>query len=98
MSDDYGANFVTLTDDDGNEIVLEFVDSLELNGIQYLAFFPTVEEEDAEDGEDLGLVILKAIQENGEELLSTPDSDEELSMAYDAFMEQLFDDEADEDE
>jgi len=36
-----------------------------------------VEDEDA-DEEDLGLVILKSITENGEELLSTCDSEEEL--------------------
>lgn len=92
MSEDFGAELFTITDDDGNEIVLEYVDTLELDGVQYLAFFPTVEDED-EDDEDLGLVILKVIRENGEDLLSTPDSDEELTRAYDAFMEQLFEEE-----
>ena len=38
-------------------------------------------------------VILKSITENGEELLSTLDSDEELNRVYDLFMEQLMDDE-----
>ena len=45
--------------------------------------------------EDFGLVILKSVMENGEELLSTLDSDEELDKVYDLFMEQLM---ADEDE
>ena len=39
------------------------------------------------------LGILKSITENGEELLSTLDSDEELNRVYDLFMEQLMDDE-----
>ena len=39
------------------------------------------------------LPILKSITENGEELLSTLDSDEELNRVYDLFMEQLMDDE-----
>ena len=39
------------------------------------------------------MVILKSITENGEELLSTLDSDEELNRVYDLFMEQLMDDE-----
>ena len=43
--------------------------------------------------EDYGLVILKSVMENGEELLSTLDSDEELNEVYDLFMEQLLDDE-----
>ena len=29
MSEDFGPTFITLTDDDGNEPVLEFVDMLE---------------------------------------------------------------------
>ena len=37
-------------------------------------------------------MILKSIVENGEELLSTLDSDEELDKVYDLFMEQLMDD------
>ena len=40
-------------------------------------------------------MILKSVMENGEELLSTLDSDEELDKVYDLFMEQIL---ADEDE
>ena len=39
------------------------------------------------------MVILKSIQENGEELLSTLDSEEELTEVYNLFMETLFEDE-----
>ena len=64
-----------------------------------MAFFPVVEDEDdpqAEaEAEEYGLVILKSIMENGEELLSTLDSDEELNEIYDLFMEQLLEDEED---
>lgn len=94
MSDEFGPNFITLTDEDGNDIELEYVDALEHNGQTYMAFFPTVEDEsDEAAAEDFGLVILKSIMENGEELLSTPDSDEELNEVYDLFMEQLWADE-----
>ena len=40
---------------------------------------------------DNGLVILKVIHEDGEDLLSTLDSDEELEAVYEQFMELLFD-------
>lgn len=50
---------------------------------------------DEEAAEEYGLVILKSVMENGEELLSTLDSDEELDKVYDLFMEQIL---ADEDE
>ena len=44
MNDEFGPNFVTLTDDEGNDIELEYVDALEHNGTTYMAFFPVVEE------------------------------------------------------
>lgn len=94
MRDEFGPNFITLTDEDGNDIELEYVDALEHNGTTYMAFFPTADsEEAAEDAQDFGLVILKSVMENGEELLSTLDSDEELDKVYDLFMEQILSDE-----
>ena len=92
MSEDFGPTFITVTDEDGQEIVLEFIDALEHNGQLYQAFFPA-ETEDDEDNPDNGLVILKVIHEDGEDLLSTLDSDEELDAVYDLFMENLIDDE-----
>ena len=92
MSEEFGPTFITVTDDEGNEIVLEFVDALEHNGQMYQAFFPA-ETEGEEDDPDNGLVILKVIHEDGEDLLSTLDSDEELEEVYDLFMESLFSDE-----
>lgn len=96
MGDEFGPDFITVTDEDGNDIELEFVDALEHNGVQYMAFFPAdMAEDDLPEGEEqeAELVILKVVVENGEELLSTPDTDEELNEVYDRFMEQLFADE-----
>ena len=95
MSDEFGPTFVTMTDDDGQELTLEYVSSIELNGQEYRAFFPTKAEDAAEDNPDDGLIILKVIHEDGEELLSTCDSEDELNEAYDAFTELLFEDEED---
>ena len=92
MSEDFGPTFITVTDDDGREIVLEFVDALEYEGCMYQAFFPA-ETEGEEEDPDAGLVILKVIHEDGEDLLSTLDSEEEAEKVYELFMENLFDDE-----
>ena len=91
MNDEFGPNFVTLTDDEGNDIELEYVDALEHNGTTYMAFFPVVEEdsEDEENEEEYGLVILKSQMENGEEFLVTIDDEEEIDKVYDLFMEQM---------
>ena len=104
MDDSFGPDFITVTDEEGNDFELEMVDSLEHNGITYYAMFPAVEEDEATgqpkdvdaDDEEYGLVIMKAIQENGEELLSTLDSDEELDAVYALFMERFFQDEDEE--
>lgn len=95
MNDEFGPNFVTLTDDEGNDIELEYVDALEHNGTTYMAFFPVVEEdsEDEENEEEYGLVILKSKMENGEEFLVTIDDEEEIDKVYDLFMEQILSDE-----
>ena len=35
MSDEFGPNFITITDEDGNDIELEYVDALEHNGVAW---------------------------------------------------------------
>ena len=76
---------------------MEFVDTLEHNGQTYTAYFPAVEEGADEEDADYGLVILKTVMVDGEELLSTLDSDEELNEVYELFAEQLYGDEDEED-
>lgn len=98
MSEEYGPDFITLTDEDGNEFELEFVDSLEHNGQLYMAFFPADDGESTPEEEE-GLIILKSIMVDGEEQLSTLESEEELEEVYDRFMEAFFrDDDEDEEE
>ena len=99
MSEEFGADFITITDEDGNEFELEHLDTIEYNGRVYMAFFPAVE--GGEDGqteevdldEEYGLIILKVVDVDGEEQLSTLDSEEELELVYQQFMETLFEDE-----
>lgn len=93
MNEEYGPDFITVTDEEGNDIELELLDVLEHNGQTYMAFFPAVIEEGEEDSDEYGMVILKSITENGEEMLSTLDSEEELTEIYDKFMEIFFEDE-----
>lgn len=104
MEENFGPDFITVTDEDGNDFELELVDTLEHKGITYYAMFPAVEEDEATgepkdvdaDDEEYGLVIMKGIEENGEELLSTLDSDEELDEVYELFMERFFAEEEEE--
>lgn len=90
MSEEFGPDFISVTDEDGNEFELEHLDTMEFNGQTYMAFFPAVEEGKDEEDEEYGLIIMKVVNENGEELLSTLDSDEEAETVYQEFMERLF--------
>ena len=101
MSEEFGPDFITVTDEDGNEFELELVDTLEHNGVTYHAMFPAVAENeetgepvdiDADD-EEYGLIIMKVVEDNGEELLSTLDNDEEVETIYNLFMERFFEEE-----
>lgn len=90
MSEEYGNDLVTITDDEGNEYVLEHLHTLEYKDTFYMAFLPTDLDE---DDEDYGLIILKVIEENGEEILGSVDEQDELEQVYELFAEVLFDDE-----
>ncbi len=95
MDEHYGSDFITVTDEDGNEIELEHLDTITWNDGTYLAFFPAEQEGEEMDEEEMGLIILKVIEEAGEEILATLDDDNELEAVYQQFMETLF---AEEDE
>ena len=98
MSEEYGPDFVSITDEDGNEFELEHVDTIEYKGQVYMAFFPAEYADEngqppADEEEEAGLIILKVVSVDGEEQLSTLDSEEELEAVYQQFMEELFEDE-----
>ena len=52
MSEEFGPDFITVTDEDGNDFELEHLDTLEYNNEVYMAFFPAVSE-DAQEGVSL---------------------------------------------
>ena len=86
MNEEYGANIVSLTDEEGVEHEFEHLDTLELNDKLYLAFVEAGIPDDSE--EPVELIILRADKdENGEEVLSSIDDEEELQAVYEAFLE-----------
>ena len=87
MSEEFGNNYVVLTDEEGNEVEFEHIDTVEVDGQVYLAFIPaelSVEEE-AE------VVILKIQEEDGEEILVSVDDDAEADMIFDIVMQRVED-------
>ena len=94
MSEDYGSDFITIIDDDGQEFELEVLDTMDYKGQTFTAFLPANMDE---DDPDYGIVILRSvIDENGDELFESIDDDDELQDVYERFMVLLYDDEEDE--
>jgi len=90
MSGEYGNDYVTISDDEGNDFVLEHLDTIEVDDSLYMAFLPTDLDE---DDDDYGLILLEVIEEDGEEVLVSIDDDDTLESIYKCFMERLLSDE-----
>ncbi len=91
MSEDFGSDFVTIIDDDGQEFELEILDSIEYKGNNYTAFLPA---DMPEDDPDYGIIILRSLlDENNDEIYESVDDEAELEDVYEHFMTILFDDE-----
>lgn len=97
MSDLYGDDIITITDEDGVEYVLEVLATLEVDGHTYYALVPAGSGEDDEDAE-LDVSILKAVEENGEEILCAIEDEDELERVYGIMMDEIFQDEEEEDD
>ena len=93
MSELYGDDIITITDEDGVEYVLEVLATLEAEGSVYYALVPVTENDEEED---LEVSILKAVEENGEEILCAIEDEDELERIYSVMMDQLFEEDEEE--
>ncbi len=89
MTDEYGSDFITITDEDGVEYELEVLAELEYQGKTYLAVVPAAEQED----EELEVSLLRSDEEDGEPILSAITDNAELEAVYQLMMDQLYEDE-----
>lgn len=88
--DQYGSDFISISDEDGNEYELEVLSTLEYNGFTYLAVVPAGE---SQEELELEVSILKSVEEDGEEILCAIDDEEELQAVYDLIMDELYEEE-----
>ncbi|MCL2081289.1 MAG: DUF1292 domain-containing protein [Oscillospiraceae bacterium] len=86
MSDEFGGDIITLTDEDGQSYEFEHVDTLEHNEETYMAFIPA--DIDDEDGE-VDFIILRVAENDGEDDLVTVEDDAELEEVYALFMKRI---------
>lgn len=77
-----------LIDQHGNKRRFDLIDAVEMNGEQYYAMLPAIEDENFLNA-DLGLVILKVVYENDEEVLASIDDDDEFEEVSQYFMNNI---------
>ena len=91
MIEDFGSDFMTIVDEDGEEYELEILSTLEYNGFTYLAVIPA-----GDDSEELEISILKSVEEDGEPLLCAVEDEEELEAVHSLIMDSLYEEESEE--
>ena len=84
--DEYGSDFISITDEEGKEYELEVLSTLEYNGETYLAVVPAGE---SQDELELEVTILKSLEEDGEPLLCVIVVEEVLEAVYSLMMDSL---------
>ena len=85
---EYTPELFELIDAEGNKKNFELIDAAELNGEQYFAMVPAIEDEDFLNS-DCDLVILKSIFEDDEEILASIDDDEEFMQVSEFFLQRM---------
>ena len=88
MEDQYGSDFISITDDEGNDYELEVLSTIEYNGETYMAVTPA----DSEDEASLEVSILKSVDEDGDSVLVGIDNEQELETVYSLIMDLLYED------
>ena len=83
MSKEFGNDFMTIIDDDGNEFNLELLDTIDYNGETFSAFLPADMDE---DDPDYGLILSVTEDENGDELFESIDDEEKLEEVHNMFI------------
>jgi len=87
MSEEERDDIIVLIGEDGEEVEFEHLDTVELNGNEYVVLLPMDEEEDEEVDE---VVILKVDHnEAGEDSFITVDDDDELNRVFEEFKSKM---------
>lgn len=88
---EYNPDLISLTDDDGNEFNFEVLDAIETDDGRYLAMLPTYDDPKKMLDDSGELVIVKVVEEDGEEYYTEIEDDDEYEMVADAFVGRLED-------
>lgn len=88
MENQYGSDFITISDEDGTEYELEVLSTIEYNGATYLAVIPADLEQMSPE-----VAIVKSVEEDGEQIICAVEDAQELQAVNDLLMDSLYEDE-----
>lgn len=91
MSEEFLPDILSLTDEEGNEYNFEVLDRIETDDGRYVALLPVYDDPDEQLQDSGELVILKVLEENGEEYLEQIEDEDEYATVSDAFINRLQD-------
>lgn len=93
MADEFGADLVTVLDDEGNQHQFELVDAIETDDGRYVALLPIYDDPDDSLNDDGELIILEVVEEDGEEILAPiedEDAFEEIAGIFEERLSQMY--------
>lgn len=84
-------DIVILVDENGDEVEFEHIDTIEMNGNEYVVLAPFEEEEaEAEEQDEEEVIILKIEHnEDGEDSFVTIEDDDELDEVFNEFQSRM---------
>lgn len=88
-NENYDPDIITLADDDGKEYTFEVIDAIETDEARYLAMLPVYDDPKKMLDDSGELVIVKVVEENGEEFFTEIEDDDEYDTIADAFVDRL---------
>lgn len=91
MAEEFNPDIISLEDDDGKEYTFEVLDRIETDDARYVALLPVYDDPKKMLDDNGELVILKVVEENGEEYFEDIEDDDEYNMIVDAFTDRLQD-------
>ena len=84
MSEEFGNDYLTIEDEEGNTFELEVLGGFDFEDRSYMAALPAdMEETDP----DFGIILLRIEEEDGEEIFASIDDDDELDRVYEYYQQ-----------
>lgn len=91
MADEFLPDILSLTDEDGKEFNFEVLDRIETDDGRYVALLPVYDDPQDQLDDSGELVILKVVEDDGEDYLEQIEDDDEYATISDAFINRLQD-------